>query len=115
MDCSFQSSARTTLRLHLSGAVELCFCCGPTEVLEDGGHEERDSLHGDVDEEEAQRADVVCDVEHGALHVADLLLLVLGRARFGDEPQVRDTPLALGQEPAFRGGGGHGEGGCQPD
>ena len=38
----------------------------------------------DVDEEEAQRADVVSDVEHSALHVADLCLLVLCGSSLGD-------------------------------
>jgi len=43
--------------------VELCPRGGPAEIEKDGGHEDGETLHRDVDAEEAGGADVVVDVE----------------------------------------------------
>jgi hypothetical protein len=64
-------------------------------------HEQRDTLYGDVDEEEAHGAEVVGDVHHRPLDVVHLSLFVL----VGSTPQHKSLrsnhALALIQKPAF--------------
>lgn len=61
-DQTGQHVRRHRVQLRLGGR--------PAQVGEQRRHEERDALHRDVDEEEAERADVVVDVEDSPLDVA---------------------------------------------
>lgn len=49
--------------------VKLRLGVGPAEVVEDGGQEHRETLDGDVDEEEGQGAGVVVDAENSSLDI----------------------------------------------
>ncbi len=87
--------------------IELRHSVGPAQVLEDGRHENRKALHGDVDEEEAQGAGVVVDAEDGLSDVlprngSRRICLVLA-----DEPLHGDAPLPLRQEVGTAGARGH--------
>lgn len=89
--------------------VQLGLGGGPTQVGEQCGHEKRDALHGDVDEEEAERADVVVYVENCPLDVVHLDFLV-GIGLVVDHEALRgDELLALRQEGALFGFRGHEE------
>jgi len=72
----------------------------PAQVVQQRRHEERDALHGDVDEEEAKGAEVVCDVEHGAFHMAGPGLFLVGTAALDKKTSCSDDALALSEEPA---------------
>lgn len=63
--------------------------------------EQRETLNSDVDEEEAESAEVVVDVEHGALDVVDFSLLIFGTATLYDESLCSNHALSLVQEPTF--------------
>jgi len=69
-------------------------------------HEQGDSLYSNVEEKEAKSAKVVGDVQHGALDVAHLSLLVLISSSLDDKSLCSNHSLAFGQKPAVLGVGG---------
>jgi hypothetical protein len=58
-------------------------------------HEKRNTLYGDVDEEEAKSAEIVSDVQHSPFDVMDLSLLVLIGTTFQLESLRSDHSFAF--------------------
>jgi hypothetical protein len=72
-------------------------------------HKERDTLDRNVDEEKAQSAEVVDDVQHSPLHVVNLDLLVLVGSALRNQSLRGNHALTLVKEPAFGRAPGHQE------
>jgi hypothetical protein len=76
-------------------------------------HEERDTLHCDVDEEESKCAEVVIDVEDGTSDVMWPDLFVLIGATLRLEAKTGNAAFSLIEKPAFFRAARHQEWGAQ--
>jgi len=81
--------------------VELRLQGRPAEGVQNGGQEQREALHGDVDEEEADAADQVVDVEDGGLHVVQLDRLLAALLVLAVDALERDETVFGGEESAL--------------